>query len=892
MDNVLERLTASVADRYRVERELGAGGMATVYLADDLRHTRKVAIKVLRPELAAVLGGERFLQEIHVTAQLQHPHILPLYDSGSADGLLFYVMPYIEGESLRQRLDRERQLPVDDVIELAAQVASALDYAHRHGVLHRDIKPENILLQEQQALVADFGIALALQAAAGDRLTQTGLSLGTPGYMSPEQATGGRELSARTDIYSLGCVVYEMLAGMPPFTGPTAQAVIARVVTDKPASVTTMRGSVPAHVAAAIAKALEKIPADRFATPLDFARALKEPGLMTSPRLEVPAGVTPRRRQVLLWVGLLGWGGAAVAILLLASRRAPEERAAALQHLSIVLPDSAPVSLWGQDFWGTGYGSLAISPDGQTVVYVARTTDGTLLYRRALESRDVAPIPGTEGALHAFFSPDGQWIGFLTQDALKKVSVAGGSPVPLGRVSLAFGGTWAASDTIIVGDFRGLVAVPGGGGDGVVLPRCGLCAYGWPQALPSGEWLLVTSPGRLAGAVSRRDGRGLLLTRQGLVPFDSAQPGEVIWGSYLRYSPSGHLLYLSGNRLMALPFDPASLKALGPAAPVLDDVRRENWGAAGQFALSAEGTLIYGPGGDGALGRLVWANRQGHVVDTLPLPPADYEQYVLAPDGHHLAWVVHPASGAAPMFATDLRASLPEPVAFPPGTVMASGSWSDGSDTLLVNGGPVFAGRTSAVCIRAGSALPVDSAPRGWFLSYAGGGAIVAVCGKRGDECARQDSLGAWLYDAKTRQMRHLLKDAFVAGVSLDGRWLVLNNENGVYLAPFENPAQREKVGPAGALDVLLSPDGGEIVYRTGTSWYSIALKRGERPTASPPVKLFTGLFSQANGRSFALAPDGRFLVLASPPEQTLGSINVVTGFFKELARLAPAGKD
>ena len=233
--DALAQLKASLADRYDIEREIGAGGMATVYLARDLRHDRHVALKLLNPELGAVLGVERFLAEIKVTANLQHPNLLPLFDSGEADGLLFYVMPYVEGESLRARLEREKQLPVDEAVRIAVAVANALDYAHSHGVIHRDLKPENILLQAGQPVVADFGIALAVSNAGGKRITQTGLSLGTPQYMSPEQATGDRVIDGRSDIYSLGAVTYEMLTGEPPHTGSTAQAIIARLLTDKPA---------------------------------------------------------------------------------------------------------------------------------------------------------------------------------------------------------------------------------------------------------------------------------------------------------------------------------------------------------------------------------------------------------------------------------------------------------------------------------------------------------------------------------------------------------------------------------------------------------------------------------------------------------------------------------
>src|SRR5689334_4849305 len=267
-------LNALLTGRYQIERELGRGGMATVYLARDLKHARNVALKVLDPELGAVLGAERFLSEIRVTANLQHPNLLPLFDSGEADGLLYYVMPYVEGESLRARLEREKQLRVDEAVRIAVAVANALGYAHQHGVIHRDLKPENILLQAGQPVVADFGIALAVSNAGGQRVTQTGLSLGTPQYMSPEQATADRAIDGRTDIYSLGAVCYEMLAGEPPHVGATAQAVIAKLMTEEPRPLTVLRPTVPPHVDAAVRCALQKLPADRFAKAAQFADAL------------------------------------------------------------------------------------------------------------------------------------------------------------------------------------------------------------------------------------------------------------------------------------------------------------------------------------------------------------------------------------------------------------------------------------------------------------------------------------------------------------------------------------------------------------------------------------------------------------------------------------------
>ncbi len=348
--------------------------MATVYLAEDLKHRRKVALKVLKPELAAVVGADRFLAEIKTTANLQHPHILPLFDSGQADSFLFYVMPYVEGDTLRDRLDRDHQLPVDEAVQIAKDVAEALAYAHGHGVIHRDIKPANILIHSGRPVIADFGIALAVGVAGGGRLTETGLSLGTPHYMSPEQATGDTHVGPATDIYALGCVLYEMLVGEPPYTGGSAQAVLGKIIAGEPVSARKHRASVPANVDAAVRKSLEKLPADRFTGALEFAKALADPSFRHGG--EALAGVVGAGRWNRLAVGFaattalitLGFAWS----LLRSSPPAPVER---------FRLDIEPV------------GDLALLPDGSGVVY-----GGDQLMLMRWGALDPMPIPGTEGA--------------------------------------------------------------------------------------------------------------------------------------------------------------------------------------------------------------------------------------------------------------------------------------------------------------------------------------------------------------------------------------------------------------------------------------------------------------------------------------------------------------
>jgi len=295
MPDVLERLKAALSNRYEIEREIGSGGMATVYIAEDLKHRRKVAVKVLRPELAAAIGPDRFLHEIETTAGLHHPHILPLHDSGEADGFLYYVMPYVEGESLRERLSREKQLPVEDALKIAGEVADALASAHSRGVVHRDVKPENILLEEGHAVLSDFGISRVFSAGGAEQMTETGYTVGTPTYMSPEQASGERELDGRSDVYSLGCVLYEMLGGDPPFSGSTPQAVLARKINDPIPSLRVVRDTVPDELEQVVVNALARSPADRFATAAQFSDSLGQI-LLGGPSLPRTTAVVAQRR--------------------------------------------------------------------------------------------------------------------------------------------------------------------------------------------------------------------------------------------------------------------------------------------------------------------------------------------------------------------------------------------------------------------------------------------------------------------------------------------------------------------------------------------------------------------------------------------------------------------
>jgi Tol biopolymer transport system component len=419
MSEIPDRLVAALADRYRIEREVGAGGMATVYLAHDLRHDRPVAIKVLKPELAAAIGADRFLAEIRTTANLQHPHILPLFDSGEAGGFLFYVMPYVEGETLRARLSREKQLSIAMASRIATEVASALDYAHRHGVIHRDIKPENILLHDGAALVADFGIALAVSAArTGERITQTGMSVGTPQYMSPEQASGERDITGRADIYALGAVTYEMLVGEPPFTGPSTQTIVAKIMTEDPRRLIPQRRSIPPALEDAVLTSLEKLPADRFESAADFARAMTgdQSARRASGRRDSAA---PSRRGLLLSIA----GAAAIiAIAFFAGRRFGRP--------------GLPIASFGRSTkvtWDRGMEiEPAISPDGRYVAYAAGTTASMRIFIRQVAGGRPTQLTDDSLALQTnpSWSSDGSRILFLSGGGVFSAPSSGGPARP------------------------------------------------------------------------------------------------------------------------------------------------------------------------------------------------------------------------------------------------------------------------------------------------------------------------------------------------------------------------------------------------------------------------------------------------------------------------------
>ena len=869
MPQSLENLTSSLSDRYRIERELGQGGMATVYLAQDLRHDRKVAVKVLRPELAAVIGGERFLAEIKTTANLQHPHILPLHDSGEAGGTVFYVMPFIEGESLRDRLNRERQLPVADAVRVASEVASALDYAHRHHVIHRDIKPENILLLDGSALVADFGIALAVSSAGGSRMTETGMSLGTPYYMSPEQAMGEREITAKSDVYALGATLYEMLVGEPPFTGPSAQAIIARVVTEEPRSLALQRRTIPPHVEAAVLTALSKLPADRFATAAEFAEALAHPERTTATTRALPAyagfGAGPWRRWffaaagiAVVSLGLAGWGWLRA--------RAASRQPTSWQY--IALGDSAMFSTLDP--------AIAMSPDGSNLVFEdGRPDRGLWIKHRGV--LDPTGIPGTARARNPIFSPDGSWIAFVADGHLKKVPVTGGVTVTLAdSVGNGFGGTaWLDDGTLVYVSARlgGLNRVSAAGGPSSVvlkegdLPGGG--GIGTPMALPGSGAVLFPycSSACLTMSLYALD----LRTGKTKRLMD-----EVVQGSYL---PGGRLLYVrrDGVALVA-PFDVKRMELTGPAVPVLEGVQVDLNSGFALLAWSTSGSLVYVRGlGGSPDNALVRVTRAGLATPIDSAWFGQFNSFALSPDGRRMAVGVGAGSGLN-IWVKQLDNGPFTRLTF--GNQDRRPLWSpDGRSVAFIRDTL----NTSAVYVR-----PADGSGQDRRLAHLERQVQEAVWSRDGKwMLVRTDNGTAGAGDIVAIRLSDSTQQPVVAtpfseyhpALSPDGKWAAYaSNESGtneVYVRPFpEVGGGRWQVSNGGGSQPVWSPDGRELFFLDASARLTAARVQ-TTPTFSVDglTTLFdaSGYILDAFHQSYEVTPDGRFFIFANPRRQVAG---------------------
>jgi tRNA A-37 threonylcarbamoyl transferase component Bud32 len=868
MSEFAERLTSVLADRYRIEQEIGQGGMATVYLAQDLRHDRKVAVKVLKPELAAVLGADRFVQEIKTTAGLQHPHILPLFDSGQAGGFLYYVMPYIEGETLRDKLNRETQLGIDEAVKITTEVADALDYAHRQGVIHRDIKPENILLHDGRPMVADFGIALAVSAAAGGRMTETGLSLGTPHYMSPEQATAEKDLTHRSDIYSLAVVLYEMLTGDPPHVGSSAQQIIMKIVTEEAAPVTRMRKAVPPNVAAAVAKALEKLPADRFDSAKAFAEALTNPVFATATSPGTAAARAPGRPW---WRDPRILATAAVGIALgavLASLLARSERASGPLEYDVGLPDSAGMVPASQDV------GFAVSPAGDYVVYETARQGRSELWYRSLLDATVRRIAGTDDGSQPAISPDGNRIAFLRQTdggwTVEVIPVEGGTATAIGRgVGFLRRLQWPNEGRILAFDSGGYVARwmdPERGPVSSVPIR-----YCESQALiPGGDGLLCGGGGVKWGY---RVAIGDTASER---PLWLAEDSSRVFGSSFRVVEGRYLTWASiGGDLLAAPVD-LETGRVGRAVRTASGLGLANFTGTASYVIAASGTLVYAQGDNRSVGHLVHVTEAG--IDTLPVGREAFLTYEYSPDGGRLAAVVEGLEGmelriydlSSGRYQTWIRGpAITHPVWSPDGDRLAFGD----SDSIFV-GSPDRPGAPEFLVYH----------PRFEAMQWMPDDRLFGV---------RWEPNAALVLrlDRRPVSFDSLFSDTGFLFPSADGRWIAYANRayTEAWIEPLPRDGRRFLAAAGNVEDFQWLS-----AFELGVPITDGSRTRIERvtvdPAANPPVRnrgwwADAPGFRDANGPSFAPAPGGGLIYLQGAIDKPASYLRVTPGWVERMKR-------
>ena len=902
--DLITRLNAALEGRYRIGRELGEGGMATVYLADDLKHERKVALKVLKPELAAVVGADRFLAEIRTTANLQHPHILGLHDSGEANGLLFYVMPYVEGESLRDRLDREHQLPVEDAVRIATNLAEALDYAHRQGVIHRDIKPANVLLQDGKPVISDFGIALAVGVAGGGRLTETGLSLGTPHYMSPEQATGDLKVGPPTDIYALGCVLYEMLVGEPPYTGSTPQAVLGKIVTGEPPSVTEERSTVPAHVDAVVRRALEKVPADRFGAAGEMGRAMGDPAFRWG-----EGAASSHRPASSLWNPLSV--GLAVSAVLLAlgwtvssSREEPPE----VGYFELLLPDGL-VPTTNQT-----NRPLSISADGSRVGIRLQDDDGVgqVWLRDITTSVDPIHVPTLDGPAGSIaLSSDGAWIAYHdpAAAAIRQAPALGTRPLTVGPTGLrtndsgGFTGlAYGPDGSIVFGTREGLSRLPAGGGDPETLTSVGdeAVSHRDPSFLPDGSGILFTE------LVQTSRAQRLMILR-----FGDDAPTFVTEGHSGRVTPDGILVYGRGgwqDRNLSVARLNASWSSLeGESITIIEGIDERAPAETPQlmYDRAEDGTLVYLPHDPFARWQVVLVDRESG-AETVVLDQSDPRfpagitglgQARFSPDGQRIALRARfRASPNFQLFTYDLARDLLAPVRVDEDADWPV--WSADGERIAFNRFRSGAEGQNLYWARADNAEPPEPLiPENTHQQHAqeftqDGRYLVYI--QRDVQMSNDSDI--WLLPLDGSRPARPLVDREghqrSASISPDARWMAyISNESGsyqVYLTEFPEPRTWRQVTTEPALNPVWSPTGEELYYmrEEDRSVFAVSVGMENGIDFGEPELVAAGPFGAWTwfGRGIDVRSDGTLLLTRSedpPPPPAI----VVIRNFDELAR-------
>ena len=887
---------------YEIQAAIGAGGMGEVYRAKDTRLGRTVAIKVLPAELASHPGArERLEREAHAISALTHPNICTLFDVGHQDGTDYLVMEHIEGATLADRL-QAGPLPPDEARRIAAQIAGALAVAHERGIVHRDLKPGNIMLTKAgadrsgapQVKLLDFGLAQLRESGAEDALkssvatrqalTVQGTIVGTLPYMAPEQMSG-QVADARSDLFSFGAVLYEMVTGQRAFGGDTPTAVMASVIGGHPASPRSVRPDIPAGLERLIITCLAKDPADRWQSAHDVALFLDSPEDVVT----LSARALPRRSPWIAAAALVGVTAIGVAAGWVLGSRGPAAVPAQLARLSLPLAADGPLT---SPFTPRAGPSIALSRDGRRLVYRSRRNGRNMLVLRAIDRTEETVLRGTEGGFGPFFSPDGNWVAFFTESALKKAPLDGGGPVTICPTApVSRGGSWADDDTIyFTQDFTGgVLRVAAAGGPLQDVTTVDLAAkesnHLFPEVLPGGEvvlftvWKGGTFDAASTWAFSTRTRKRILL---------------IEGASEARYLPQGYLVFARAGTLFAVPFDSKTLALLGAPAPVVEGVWNDPTTGTAHYAVSRTGTLVYAPGQHTmASRRLAWVDRRGR-IEFLPCDPGFYSELKLSPDGRRLAfqllndiWVYDFASRT--MTRTTFRGVNQAPVWAPDGRHIAFSSSQDVTRPTLYRIDPA-GGEAPEILSRDGEVqFPSSWTPDGQALAFA---EIKLVNPETGVDIWLLTGGGPW----KRQILIHTPFQDDQPMFSPDGRALAwVSTDTGrpqVYVRPYPGTG-RTLVSPDGGFEPIWSRSGTELIYRNGRGFYAVPVSTKGGITVGRPALLFEGDFERGaitpGIPEYDVAPDGRFIVVTptagadSPPR-----LDVVMNWVEDLKRRAP----
>jgi serine/threonine protein kinase/Tol biopolymer transport system component len=881
---------------YEILAPLGAGGMGEVYRARDTRLDRTVAVKILPSHLSSdATLRQRFDQEAKAISSLNHPHICALYDVGHQDGTDFLVMEHLEGETLAKLLEKG-SLPLAQVLKYGVEIADALDKAHRQGIVHRDLKPGNIMITKSGAKLLDFGLAkAAMPLASGATLTaavtrttpvtQPGTVVGTFQYMSPEQVEA-KDLDARSDIFSFGAVLYEMVTGQRAFRGKSQLSVASAILEKDPDPISTLQPLTPLSLDHAIHRCLAKDPDDRWQTARDLFLELKWIGEGGS---QASQSRTTSNRSALGWRTLTL---SALTLLLVAA-------IAGLAAWNLKPSPPKPVTRAvitlppGQHLVGLEQPAVALSPDGNQLAYVAIQGGTQQIYLRALESQEARPVPGTEGGVSPFFSPDSQWLGFFSGQKLKKVPVSGGPTQTLNDAAQSQGASWATKE-IIAFKRQGVTAlqqVPASGGTPQPLIHLenGETAQRWPDFLPSGEAVLTVTTS------SSFDWTNTQIVVQ------SIGTGErrnlIRGGTQPRYAASEHLIYAQGGTLMAVPLDPRRLTVTGAATPMVEGVLQSNTSGAAQYSLSSTGSLVYVRGEvESAQRRLVWVTRNG-AEQPVGAPVRTYLFPRLSPDGRTVAvgiserethlWLYDLARETSTRFTFEGNVNH-NPTWTPDGKRIAFNSDKDGATSiywLLADGSGGLERLTSSPYPN----IPMSWSPDGQLLAFM--------------ESNPTSGSDIWVLRLSDRKPQPFLATPFSESVprfSPDGHWLsYISNESGryeVYVQPYPGPGRKLQISTEGGTEPVWNRNGRELFYRNGDKMMAVDIGTQSGFAAGKPRMLFEGRYerSPATSPNYDVSPDGqRFLMLKADEKEVAAptQINVVLNWFEELKRRVPTEK-